>query len=197
MFSKWHPFNAEGTPLPVSSDATKTCVISLSEKIWVIAAICKEESVPDGEKIISDSSLSLNIFLRLFFNNSEKSIVAFLNPFFKLFLINMLLILSVLSKAKLETLVAVDEENVNASGLGNGRQPYLLSKSISSIFNLRSPPSINKYSVGLARFLTMVFQVFLNILLVLFTPCKAVSSVWFNKVSSLKSVSFLIKFSKK
>ena len=57
VLSKWHPFNAEGTPLPVSSDATKTCVISLSEKICEIAAICREESVPDGEKIISDSEL--------------------------------------------------------------------------------------------------------------------------------------------
>jgi hypothetical protein len=44
-----------------------------------------EESVPDGEKIISHSSFNLNILLRLSFSNSENSIVAFLKPFFKLF----------------------------------------------------------------------------------------------------------------
>jgi hypothetical protein len=58
------------------------------------------------------SSFNLNIFLRLVFSNSENSIVVLLKPFL-LLLIKILRTLSVLSKAKLETLEAVD---ANASG---------------------------------------------------------------------------------
>jgi len=78
--------------------------------------------------------------------------------------------LSVLSKAKFDTLVAVEEAKVNASGLGNGRQPYLFSNSNSSIFNLRSPPDINKYSVGFARFSRIGFQESFTIRLGLLMP---------------------------
>ena len=126
--------------------------------------------MPEGEKIISQASFKVKIFLKLLFNNSENSMALSLKPFFKLFLIKILLALSVLSKAKLDTLVAVEEANVKASGLGNGLQPYLFNKAISSIFNLKSPPSINKYSVGFARLSTIGFQDFSNILSPVFNP---------------------------
>jgi hypothetical protein len=51
--------------------------------------------------MISDSSFNLKNLLRLFFSSSENSIVVLLN---RLLLIKILRTLSVLSKAKLETL---------------------------------------------------------------------------------------------
>src|SRR5690606_22058247 len=59
-------------------------------------------------------------------------------------------LISVRLNATLDTEVAVEEANVNASGRGKGRHPYLLSNFTGSTFKRRSPPRINKASVGLA-----------------------------------------------
>jgi hypothetical protein len=63
-------------PYYVSSEATKTCDIFVGNNLSY-SSYLGEESVPDGEKIISHSSFNLNILLRLSFSNSENSIVAF------------------------------------------------------------------------------------------------------------------------
>jgi hypothetical protein len=49
------------TPILLSSDANQPRVISLWVIVCIMAAICREESVPEGEKN-THSSFSLKVF---------------------------------------------------------------------------------------------------------------------------------------